>query len=80
MENPGLVTYDADIILSPPGEDTVRHPRVYTSIAAHELAHQWTGDMVTMKWWNDVWLNEIVCDLDVGETAFRMEAGMEYAC
>ncbi len=58
MENPGLVTYDADIILSPPGEDTVRHERQYASIAAHELAHQWTGDLVTMKWWNDVWLNE----------------------
>ncbi len=58
MENPGLVTYDANIILSPPGEDTERHQRQYASIAAHELAHQWTGDMVTMKWWNDVWLNE----------------------
>jgi alanyl aminopeptidase len=58
MENPGLVTYDADIVLSPPGEDTVRHEREYASIAAHELAHQWTGDLVTMKWWNDVWLNE----------------------
>jgi alanyl aminopeptidase len=58
MENPGLVTYDADIILSPPGEDTVRHQRMYAGVAAHELAHQWTGDMVTMKWWNDVWLNE----------------------
>ncbi|MBV9303598.1 MAG: hypothetical protein JOY53_15930, partial [Acidobacteriaceae bacterium] len=58
MENPGLVTYDASIILSPPGEDTVAHQREYASVAAHELAHQWTGDMVTMKWWNDVWLNE----------------------
>ncbi len=58
MENPGLVTYDADIVLSPPGQDTVRHQRQYASIAAHELAHQWTGDMVTMRWWNDVWLNE----------------------
>ncbi|MGA8030367.1 MAG: M1 family metallopeptidase, partial [Bryobacteraceae bacterium] len=58
MENPGLVTYDANIILSPPGEDSVRHQRGYASVAAHELAHQWTGDMVTMKWWNDVWLNE----------------------
>ncbi|MFL6353429.1 MAG: M1 family metallopeptidase [Bryobacteraceae bacterium] len=58
MENPGLVTYDADIVLSPPGQDTVRHQRLYASVAAHELAHQWTGDLVTMKWWNDVWLNE----------------------
>lgn len=58
MENPGLVTYDASIVLSPPGQETVAHQREYASIAAHELAHQWTGDMVTMKWWNDVWLNE----------------------
>jgi alanyl aminopeptidase len=58
MENPGLVTYDANIVLSPPGEDTVAHQRQYASVAAHELAHQWTGDLVTMKWWNDVWLNE----------------------
>ncbi len=58
MENPGLVTYDANIILSPPGQDTVAHQREYASIAAHELAHQWTGDLVTMAWWNDTWLNE----------------------
>ncbi len=58
MENPGLVTYDANIVLSPPGQDTIQHQREYASIAAHELAHQWTGDMVTMKWWNDTWLNE----------------------
>jgi alanyl aminopeptidase len=58
MENPGLVTYDADIILSPPGQDTDARQRKYAEIAAHELAHQWFGDMVTMAWWNDVWLNE----------------------
>ena len=58
MENPGLVTYDANIILSPPGQESVRFERGYASVAAHELAHQWTGDMVTMKWWNDTWLNE----------------------
>ncbi|MBO0911394.1 MAG: M1 family peptidase, partial [Acidobacteria bacterium] len=58
MENPGLVTYDADILLSPPGQDSLARQRLYASIAAHELAHQWTGDLVTMQWWNDVWLNE----------------------
>jgi alanyl aminopeptidase len=58
MENPGLVTYDANILLSPPGGDTTVHQRRYVEFAAHELAHQWFGDMVTMAWWNDVWLNE----------------------
>jgi len=59
MENPGLVTYDAGIILAPPqGEDTPRRERSYAEVAAHELAHQWFGDLVTMAWWNDTWLNE----------------------
>ena len=58
MENPGLVTYDANIILAPAGQESLQHQREYASIAAHELAHQWTGDLVTMEWWNDVWLNE----------------------
>ncbi len=58
MENPGLVTYDSSLILSPPGADTEERQRLYTSVAAHELSHQWFGDMVTMFWWNDVWLNE----------------------
>jgi cytosol alanyl aminopeptidase len=58
MENPGLVTYDASIILASSEGDTESRRRKYAEVAAHELAHQWFGDMVTMKWWNDVWLNE----------------------
>ncbi len=59
MENPGLVTYDAGLILAPPqGEDTPQRQRLYASVAAHELSHQWFGDLVTMAWWNDTWLNE----------------------
>jgi len=59
MENPGLVTYDAGIVLAPPqGDDTAQRQREYAWVAAHELAHQWFGDLVTMAWWNDTWLNE----------------------
>ena len=59
MENPGLVTYDAGILLAPPqGEDTPQRQRTYAIVAAHELSHQWFGDLVTMAWWNDTWLNE----------------------
>ena len=58
MENPGLVTYTSKIILSPPGSDSIGRQRNYFITAAHELAHQWFGDLVTMSWWNDTWLNE----------------------
>ena len=58
MENPGLITYGQAIILSKPEEDSVNRRRMYASIAAHEIAHIWFGDLVTMKWWDDLWLNE----------------------
>ncbi len=58
MENAGMVTYAQTLILSDPALDTVARQREYASVAAHELAHQWFGDLVTMKWWDDTWLNE----------------------
>ena len=58
MEHPGLVTYGASIILVKPKEQTLGHQRLWTSVAAHELAHQWFGDLVTTEWWDDIWLNE----------------------
>lgn len=58
MENAGLVTYAAPLVLAAPGEATPSWHRGYVSLAAHELAHQWFGNLVTMRWWDDLWLNE----------------------
>ncbi len=58
MENPGLVTYHQELLLMDPADDTLRRQRGFANTCAHELAHMWFGDLVTMRWWNDVWLNE----------------------
>ena len=58
MENPGLVTYVSTLLLSKPADETIRFRRAYAGVCAHETAHQWFGDLVTMAWWDDVWLNE----------------------
>jgi alanyl aminopeptidase len=58
MENPGLVTFRESIILASEKEETVRFQRGFGAICAHELAHQWFGNLVTMAFWDDIWLNE----------------------
>jgi len=53
MENWGLITYREIFLLHKPGESSVaNHERVHVVIA-HELSHQWFGNLVTMKWWNE---------------------------
>jgi alanyl aminopeptidase len=58
MENAGMVTYGQTIILADPASDTISRQRNFASDAAHELSHQWFGDLVTTAWWDDIWLNE----------------------
>lgn len=58
MENAGMVTCAQNLLLANPDRDTAGRQRDYASVAAHELAHQWFGDLVTTAWWNDIWLNE----------------------
>ncbi len=57
MENAGLVTFRDWLLLIDP-DSAAQYVRGSFNVNAHELAHQWTGDTVTMAWWNDLWLNE----------------------
>ncbi len=58
MENPGLVTFRDVLLLVDPQSATTSLRRTQIAVIAHELAHQWLGDLVTMQWWDDLWLNE----------------------
>ncbi len=57
MENWGAITYNDQTLLVTPSSTVGAKQEVY-SIQAHEMAHQWNGDLVTMGWWDDLWLNE----------------------
>ncbi|XP_062874242.1 endoplasmic reticulum aminopeptidase 1b [Trichomycterus rosablanca] len=58
MENWGLTTYRESALLFDPHKSSASDRLGITMIIAHELAHQWFGNLVTMQWWNDLWLNE----------------------
>ncbi|XP_032239105.2 glutamyl aminopeptidase isoform X2 [Nematostella vectensis] len=58
MENWGLITYRMTSLLYRPGFSSDDNKQWISVVVAHELAHQWFGNLVTMKWWNDLWLNE----------------------
>ncbi len=58
MENAGLVTFRETLLLLQSETASIREKRSAVSVMAHELAHMWFGDLVTMEWWDDLWLNE----------------------
>ncbi|XP_037536182.1 endoplasmic reticulum aminopeptidase 1b [Nematolebias whitei] len=58
MENWGLTTYRETALLFDPDKSSASDKLAITKVIAHELAHQWFGNLVTMEWWNDLWLNE----------------------
>ena len=89
MENAGLITYSESSLLANPASETIEHQRELAGLCAHEMSHQWFGDLVTTAWWNDTWLNEAFATwmerkipgewqpgwhLDVGAVKARLDA------
>ena len=58
MEHPGIVAMGQPLTLIRPDQQTRDRERAYANILAHELSHYWFGDLVTLAWWDDTWLNE----------------------
>jgi alanyl aminopeptidase len=58
MENAGAITFMQQLLIARPEDESAYFLRRLVRIAAHELAHQWFGDLVTTAWWDDIWLNE----------------------
>ncbi|GAO02430.1 M1 family metallopeptidase [Anaeromyxobacter sp. PSR-1] len=80
MEHPGIVALGQPLTLIPPAEETRERRLRYATIAMHELVHHWFGDLVTMAWWDDTWLNESLTSfldsvvVDALEPAWRRTA------
>ena len=58
MENTGAITFREEYLLADPERASLGTKKTVAAVLSHEIAHQWFGDLVTMKWWDDIWLNE----------------------
>ena len=84
MENWGLVTYRDTALLYNKKTSTSANKQRVATVVAHELAHQWTGNLVTMSWWSDLWLNEGFAEFmeykgtDAAEPSWQMDEQFVY--
>jgi len=67
MENPGCVTITEQMLFRSKVTDTMRELRA--EVILHEMAHMWFGDLVTMKWWDDLWLNESFAEMCASQSS-----------
>ena len=77
MENVGLVTFREQLVLLDPKVAPPRQMEGAVSVIGHELAHMWFGNLVTMPWWDDLWLNEAFATWLEGKATDRVAPEME---
>ncbi len=76
MENAGLITYRDTLLLLDPMRASFARRRSLTHVITHEMAHMWFGDLVTMQWWDDLWLNESFADWMAAKVVDRVHPEM----
>jgi aminopeptidase N len=77
MENWGGITYNESLIIHRPTATLAQKQDGY-SVVAHEMAHQWNGDLVTMGWWDDIWLNESFASWMAAKATNRFNPGWQW--
>ncbi len=75
MENPGAITFGEWLLLVDEARAPTAQKRAFWAVTTHELAHQWFGDLVTMPWWDDIWLNEAFATWSSARTVSELRPG-----